>query len=164
MRRVVLAASLLLVSLHCEAEAGVTWEKTNRLSHSGATVTATASPTVTACGLRLYDVVAGETMVAYGDITVTNDTDGVVGFTTEIYACSPTCRNLRSGASYSGIEGGNVTPQMHHATFQPQAMTSWDVPQGSVSLILTLRSYSSTEAGGHVTIDRCGLLVTRYRP
>ena len=146
------------------AEPSITWAKTNRLSHAGATVTATASPTVTVCGLTLYDMVAGETIVADGDITVTNDTTGVVGFTTEIYACDPTCRNLRNGDSYSGIEGGNVTPDMHHATFQPRVFATWDIAAPSTSLVLALRAYSSTVAGGHVTINRCGLLVTRYRP
>lgn len=155
----------LAVWLHsAKAEPSITWVKTNRLSHSGAMVTATAAPTVVACGLTLYDMLAGETITADGDITVTNDTPGVVGFTTEIYACDPACRNLRNGDSYSGIEGGNVTADMHHATFQPRVLATWDNAIASVTLMVVLRSYSSTVAGGHVAIDRCGLLVTRYRP
>lgn len=163
MRSTVFAFCVLWLAA-ARAEPSITWAKTNKLSHAGATVTAGAAPTVAACGLKLYDIVEGETLIAEGDITVTNDTPGVVGFTTEIYACSPECRNLRNGNGYSGIEGGNVTAAMHHATFQPRALSFWDNYEPSVTLLLMLRSYSSTMAGGHVTIDRCGLLITRYRP
>lgn len=164
------SAAILLLALlagGAHAEAGVTWAKTNAISHASLVITETAAPTTVACGLPLDDIVAGETVLVYGDITVTNPTDGNVGFTTEIYTCAAdttTCRNTRNGGNYSGIEGGNVTPAMHHATFQPRAMVSWSVAQARTWLMLMVRAYDGNNFGGRASVDRCGLLVTRFRP
>jgi len=158
---------LALLAVPARAEPGVTWAKTNAISHASLVITETAAPITIACGLPLDDIIAGETVLVNGDITVTNPTVGNVGFTTEIYTCAAdkvTCRNVRSGGNYSGIEGGNVTPGMHHATFQPRAMVSWSIAQPRTWLMLMVRAYDGNNFGGRASVDRCGLLATRYRP
>lgn len=166
MRSLLIIAMQLMAATAC-AEPGVIWAKTNRISYANIPITATAAPRKIACGLPLDDIVAGETVIVDGDITVTNPTDGNVGFTTEIYVCAADavmCRNIRSGNNYSGIEGGNVTPEMHHATFQPRAMVSWANAQPRTWIMLMVRAYDGNNYGGSASVERCGILATRYRP
>lgn len=163
MRRLFLAAALLALAATAQAET-VRWASTRIVENDSATITATTAPMVTACRVRLSNLSVNETATMDGFVTVTNDTDAVVGFTTEIYMCDPGCRNLRTAPNFASFDGGNVTREIHHGAYRPFAKVTWTRAVPTAYALLTVRAYSTAGIGQKISIDNCGLLVRRHRP
>lgn len=158
-----LLAGLLALAAGAHAET-VRWASTRTVVNDTAVINTSSAPMVTACKVPLSNMIDGENAFIDGFVTVTNDTDAVVGFTTEIYMCDPACRNLRTAPNFASFDGGNVTRELHHGAYRPFAKLTWDRPVRSAYAILTVRAYSTSGVGQTISIDNCGLLVRRHRP
>lgn len=167
MRLLIRPTLLLLFSLPAYADPGIKWATTSDLMRAAVPVLPNpASGFTIACGVPLDDIVAGETIVADGNVNMTNNTGVNVGITTEFFTCNAgvtKCRNLRG--SYSALSGNNITPQIHHQTYQPKAMVPWLMAQPRTWVMLIVRAYSTgSKPRMQIAVDRCGALIARYHP
>jgi hypothetical protein len=149
-------------SYSASAEMGVSWIDNETKLVETVLIGVQSRPV---CSVRLTDIVAGEIALISGSVGLTNDTGDNVGVAAEIQQCeSNDCTRIRGRAGFATATVGNITPDMHHATYPVTAMQEWRNADGLSAFRVMVRAYSSTMAGQRLTVDRCGISVLRFRP
>lgn len=154
---------LLLVTFPCWA--GSTYQTFHKDMDSYVTIRDTANVYVRACSVPVYNIQIDETLKVTSTVNTTNDTGYDIGVTAEVFYCNldaTNCRRRLVPSDSNQLDGGNVTPDMHHKPYKPYSrMTAENYIDNTLVAVL-IRVYSTEEAvGTKLNVTSCDIDIER---
>lgn len=154
---------LLLVTFPCWANS--TYQNFHKDMNSTTTVRDAANIYVRVCSTPIYNIQQDETLQVFSSVNTTNETEYVIGVTSEVFFCdldAVNCRRKLLNTDANQLDGGNITPEEHHKVYKPYARLTAGYYVPNILVANLIRVYSTGEAvGTKLNITSCDLDIER---